>query len=166
MQHPVVYFYKIGENIPYDCFSQWYYSPIVDNKGITYQSIEQYLMAQKAMIFGDDVTYRQIMASDNPSTIRDMGRRIKGYSDEVWRANRYVIAITGNYLKFYQHEDLRMVLLSTGNRGIAEASPRDGVWGIGIPSDVATKLGRRGWKGSNLLGSVLMTVRTMLREHS
>jgi len=57
-------------------------------------------------------------------------------------------------LKFRQHEDLRQLLLSTGDETIVEASPYDSYWGIGSDG-----------KGSNKLGRILMEVRKHFRSN-
>lgn len=68
----------------------------------------------------------------------------------------------GNYLKFTQNEDLKKMLLGTGEKEIAEASPRDRIWGIGFGAKRAGDVRER-W-GLNLLGKALMEVRERIRE--
>ena len=47
------------------------------------------------------------------------------------------------------------------NAIIAEASPYDKIWGIGLRSNPG--LTKKDWKGQNLLGQILMDVRNDLR---
>lgn len=54
--------------------------------------------------------------------------------------------------KFMQHEECKRELLATGDRMLIEASPRDAYWGEGEDRT-----------GKNMLGIVLMEVRTVLR---
>ena len=73
----------------------------------------------------------------------------------------------GNYLKFTASEDaedLRAMLLATGERELVEASPRDRIWGVGFAEKNAEN-NRVRW-GQNLLGKALMNVRARLREES
>ena len=56
--------------------------------------------------------------------------------------------------KFTQNEDLKAVLLSTGERELRERAPRDKFWGDG---------GKRG-DGMNMMGKILMSVREELRR--
>lgn len=73
------------------------------------------------------------------------------------------LAIIGNYLKFTISNNadvLRAQLLATGDKELAEASPRDRTWGIGFGAANADK-NRHRW-GKNLLGKVLMEVRRRL----
>lgn len=55
--------------------------------------------------------------------------------------------------KFRHHEDLREMLLATGDRELIEDSPVDSFWGCGADR-----------QGRNELGKCLMRVREKLRE--
>lgn len=66
------------------------------------------------------------------------------------------------FAKFSQNENLKQQLIDTGSRIIAEASPYDKIWGIGLSEDNPMALDSTKWIGQNLLGEVLMTVRRNL----
>jgi ribA/ribD-fused uncharacterized protein len=71
----------------------------------------------------------------------------------------------GTYHKFTISEDaenLRNMLLATGERELAEASSLDRIWGIGFAEGNAGA-NRHRW-GENLLGKALMSVRERLRD--
>ena len=73
--------------------------------------------------------------------------------------------IDGTYHKFTlspESEQLRAMLLATGERELVEASPMDRVWGIGF-SEKNAEMNREKW-GRNLLGKALEEVRRRLRE--
>ena len=75
---------------------------------------------------------------------------------------KFDVVLEGNWLKFMHGEGwLRERLLSTGDRELVEASPRDRVWGIGFAAEYAEE-SREMW-GMNLLGKALMTVRERIR---
>jgi ribA/ribD-fused uncharacterized protein len=59
-------------------------------------------------------------------------------------------------------ENIRRMLLATGDRYLVEASPFDRIWGIGFAEKDASA-NRRRW-GANLLGKALVDVRKSLRE--
>ena len=58
--------------------------------------------------------------------------------------------------------DFREFLLSTGERVLVEASPRDRIWGIGLGKHNPRALNPLEWRGQNLLGFALMCVRAQL----
>lgn len=55
-------------------------------------------------------------------------------------------------------------LLSTGDKILAEASPFDKLYGIGMLAIDAEKISINEWNGSNLLRHALMDVRKMLKN--
>jgi len=55
--------------------------------------------------------------------------------------------------KFTQHEDLKKILLDTGDRELIEDSPVDYQWGCG-----------KDGTGQNLLGKALVEIRQELRQ--
>ena len=119
-------------------------------------------MAAKARLMGDERTFAAILAAVDPAAVKALGRAVAPYDEATWAAARYGVAVRCNMLKFAQNMDMRHLLLSTGERQLAEAAPRDPVWGIGITADAA----RAGapWQGQNLLGRALMEVRSYLRH--
>ena len=71
--------------------------------------------------------------------------------------------VKGNLHKFQQNEDLGKFLLATGDKVLVEASPVDAIWGIGLAQDHEDALLPSKWRGPNLLGYALMTVRDLIR---
>ena len=55
-------------------------------------------------------------------------------------------------------------LMSTGNKGLAESSPLDPVWGIGLQADDPRAYDPRQWRGKKLLGEALSAVREAIRK--
>ncbi len=145
------------------CFSQWFPIHFTVN-GVEYCCSEQYMMAQKALLFGDQVTFEKIMATDQASEIKALGREVRNFDEEKWNANKYQIVLSGNIAKFSQNEALREFLLGTGNAVIAEASPYDGIWGIRLGLDDPKAKDPRNWNGENLLGFAIMETRDILEE--
>ena len=104
------------------------------------------------------------MQSADPSEIKQLGRMVKGFDEDVWERFRVPIALTGNYYKFSQLKELRSYLLGTGDSLLAEASPYDDIWGIGLDQAHAAGVDVTGWRGQNLLGFALMEVREEIRR--
>ncbi len=117
-----------------ECFSQWYPAPF-ELEGTRYRTAEHYMMTRKARLFGDDEAARQILASPHPAAAKRFGRGVRGFSEAIWVSHREEIVFTGTLAKFNQNAELRAVLLNTKTRVIAEASPTDRIWGIGLSSD-------------------------------
>lgn len=144
-------------------FGQWTMRDMKDYDGTIYNCCEQYMMYKKAQLFEDIEIGKQILEESDPSNQQKLGRQIKGFSAEIWDKNKIGIVWQGNYLKFTQHDDLRKRLLETENRILAEASPYDLIWGIGFRANDDLALDQKNWKGQNLLGNVLMSVREALK---
>ena len=155
-----------GKNgVSKSCFSQWY-PCLFTIDGQQYNCAEQYMMAQKANVFGDEEVMNQILAETDQMTIKRLGRLVKNYDDSVWTEIRFQIVVEGNLAKFSQNEDLRHFLLSTGDKILVEASPKDTIWGIGFDEFAPEATNPALWNGENLLGFALMEVRDRLREIS
>jgi ribA/ribD-fused uncharacterized protein len=143
-------------------FSQWYPASFtVDN--IEYKSAEHWMMACKAKLFQDDVIFQKIIAAEKPAEVKELGRSIRGFDPKQWNNHKFNIVKTGNIHKFSQNEKLKNYLLATGDRILVEASPLDGIWGIGLSQDALTIENPHTWKGQNLLGFALMEARDTLR---
>lgn len=145
------------------CFSQWWLSNFKENHR-EYCCAEQYMMAEKARMFGDSEIENKIMQSKSPGEIKALGRKVSNFHEEKWLKQRYVIVKQANLLKFNQNMDLKEFLLKTGNKIIVEASPVDSIWGIGLANDHPDAGNPEKWKGLNLLGFALMEVRDLLKE--
>ena len=157
------YFYghtdKSGDS---KCLSNWYPAKFVDENGNQFYHSEQYMMYQKAILFKDLQKAKEILETESPKIAKQKGRQVKNFVKEVWDANARDIVFKGCLLKFSQNEDMKSYLLSTGNRHLAEASPFDRIWGIGIGLKKASD--GHEWRGRNWLGECLMKVRTTLNN--
>ena len=100
----------------------------------------------------------------DPRLRKRWGRAAKHFNEGVWKANRKYITLVGFYEKFLQNPAMCQHLLNAGDRLLAEASPRDTIWGIGLRADDPDAATPSTWLGENLLGSALQQVRTLLRE--
>ena len=143
-------------------FSQWTRSHFVI-EGQEYTHAEQWMMAEKARLFGDEDMLARILASDDPRTQKRLGQQVRGFVQEVWFRERVTIVVRGNEAKFGQSDKLLRRLLETGDKTLVEASPIDRIWGIGLRADDPKAQDPSQWRGQNLLGEALMQVRASLR---
>ncbi len=162
--------------------SQWYNSPFIattlfpmkispEEKNLdllllnaqhNFANCEQYMMFEKAMLFQDYISASGILKQSNPKIVKQMGRNILGFSEKIWETYRELIVFTGNYHKFTQNEDLSSYLKTSGQKIFVEASPYDKIWGIGMDANHPDARNPTKWKGLNLLGKAITTVRNKL----
>lgn len=155
----VLFYHEYEEN---GYLSNWYKSDFYVH-GKKYCCSEQYMMEQKAILFGDFDTAEKIMQETNQQNIKNLGRAAKGFNEKIWDGNKQIIMYRGLMAKFTQNVDLREKLVSTGNAILVEASPTDKIWGISMSADDPDALDMNKWKGENLLGFALMAVRDDLK---
>lgn len=155
----IVCFHNPNEENGY--LSNWYPSRFTVN-GITFSSMEQYMMYSKAICFHDDAIAKDILATNDVARIKALGRLVKGYDDNHWNGVRQIIVYEGLYAKFSQNEDLKERLLATGNALLAECAVKDKIWGIGLSMYDPKRFDQTNWYGQNLLGYALMMVRIKL----
>lgn len=159
MLQNIIFFWKQNEKHGY--MSQWYPAEMYIG-GIKYVNCEQYMMAAKAMLFEDIVTYYEIMKEMNPNQIKKLGRKVKNFDEAIWNQHKKRIVFEANFAKFTQNPDLRDKLVQeTGDAILAEASPYDKIYGIGMSADNPDVKDVNKW-GQNILGEVIMKVRNYL----
>lgn len=143
-------------------FSQWT-AATFEVDGVSYGCTEQFMMAEKARLFGDEAVRARILATTSARQQKALGRQVAGYIDETWERERFAIVVRGNEAKFSQNPAMLQVLLATGDKTLVEASPYDRIWGIGRGPDDPKALEPAEWRGLNLLGKALESVRQTLR---
>lgn len=160
-----IFFWGHTENknhITKACLSQWYESDFTIND-IIYFTAEHYMMAEKAKLFNNIEIHDEILITKKQGKVKELGRQITNFKQEVWDAYKYQIVVEGNFHKFKQNEKLKTFLLNTKNQILVEASPVDNIWGIGLSAENQDAKNPYLWKGENLLGFALMEVRDLLK---
>lgn len=145
------------------CLSQWWMCRF-EVDGVVYTCAEQFMMAEKARMFGDSQMLARIMEASHPKEMKAYGRAVQGFDETAWNGACYEIVKRGNLAKFSQNPELWEFLKSTKNRILVEASPRDRIWGIGMGKANPDAQCPLKWKGTNLLGFALTQVRDELLE--
>ena len=148
----------------YGFLSNWYLSDFQID-GITFTSMEQYMMYKKAVCFKDENIAKQILAEKNVAKIKELGRLVSGYDEHIWNGVRQIIIYEGLLAKFSQNESLRSKLFDTKCSILVECAVKDRIWGIGLSMTDPKRLIPNEWQGQNLLGYALMLVRDRLKSH-
>jgi len=129
----------------------------------TFAHTEQWVMAAKAALFHDARALAAILTPGlSPVAAKRLGRSVVGFDEAAWRAAREEIMFVGCLAKFAAERERTARLVTTGERRLAEASPRDRVWGIGLGICSARAEEPAAWRGRNLLGVALERVRAVL----
>jgi ribA/ribD-fused uncharacterized protein len=143
----VINFYHLNE--PYGEFSN-FARFLVRLGGKTWPTSEHYFQAQK---FAGEPREEEICKAKTPSEAARLGRDRKVKLRSDWESVKDQIMREVVLAKFTQHEELRELLLSTGDATLVEHTENDGYWGDGGDGS-----------GRNMLGRILMSVREELRR--
>ena len=169
----VIGFYKCKR--PFGQFSNFYYAPFVFNmpnfcypstcwkQTIVCEVAEKAIMLVKAALMEDRIIFEEIIKTEDPAAIKKLGQRVSNLSQQKWDEHVEAVAFEVTKQKFESSIDLRDHLLSTESHILAEASPDDRIWGIGIDINDPRLQDPSQWKGRNILGNALMKTRLHLR---
>lgn len=145
------------------CCSNWHPTGF-DFRGTHFATGEHWMMWQKARLMGDMEKAGQILAAPTPRRAKELGAEVKPYDGALWDAVREQLVYYGVREKFLANEPERDALLSTGSALLAEASPYDKIWGVGMTADDPRFANPAKWEGENLLGRACMRVRADIRQ--
>ncbi len=137
-----------SENAEYGEFSNFAPYPI-KLRGKTWPTSEHYFQAQK---FEDRGDQEEIRAVTSPMIAARMGRDRKRKLRRDWERVKIGVMREAVEAKFRQHDELRALLLATGDAKLVEHTENDDFWGDGGDGS-----------GRNELGRILMAVRAALR---
>jgi hypothetical protein len=142
-----------------------------DVDGVSFNSSEQFLMLQKAIVAKDKRAQERIMKAKDAMEALNISKGIS-VNKEDWEKRAPKLFARGLYEKFEQNEHLKKKLISTAPMPIFEASFSDSYWGVkcGLHSqDLGNPVKML---GMNILGDLLVDLRTMMmgeadnEEHS
>ena len=160
-EYDACFFHNTNE--PFGFLSNWYLSDFTVD-GTAFTSMEQYIMYSKCICFGDSITAKEVLATDDTAEQKALGRKVQNYIDNVWAGKRQLIALKGLYAKFSQNTDLKKLLLDTGDAFLVECAVNDKVWACGIDLRDESRTDAGKWSGQNILGFALMEVRELLKK--
>lgn len=127
---------------------------------------EQWMMAIKAWIFGDDRRLKAILQAWEPKEHKSLGRSVSDFDPEIWEDISVDVVVSGSISRFGSNSAILSELLATGDRVLVEGSPYDRVWGVGLKFDDPKIEDPRNWRGRNLLGVALVEARDELRRRN
>ena len=142
-----IYFYTIHDN--YGCFSNFSRHGF-ELDGVYWKTSEHYFQAQK---FVDTKYLDKVREARSPKDAATLGRRRDFPLRDDWEAVKDDVMRQAVLKKFQTHDDIRKILLDTGDEDLVENAPGDYYWGCG-----------KDGTGKNMLGIILMEVREQLRD--
>ena len=158
---PIIGFWREKDYL--GCCSNWYPAGF-DFCGTHFATGEHWMMWQKACLMGDQEKADQILVAPTPRRAKELGAEVKLYNGALWDAVREQLVYYGVREKFLANGHERNALLSTGSSLLAEASPYDKVWGVGMTADDPRFANPAKWEGENLLGRACMRARADIRQ--
>jgi ribA/ribD-fused uncharacterized protein len=133
-------------------FTNFYQGERIELDGVSWKTAEHYFQAQKFV--GDFVYLKsEVWGKDTAREAYKVAASNKAYWRPDWQTVKLDVMRKVLAAKFGQDEDLRKSLCKTGNAQLVEASPNDAFWGYGPDG-----------KGKNMLGKLLMELRTELQD--
>lgn len=142
-----IHFYSVNDE--YGVFSNFALYPIT-LRGKRWPTSEHFFQAQK---FADARDQEEIRKVSSPVIAARMGRDRKRKLRRDWERVKIGIMREAVEAKFRQHDELRVILLSTDDARLVEHTDNDDFWGDGGDGS-----------GRNELGRLLMAVRDALRR--
>jgi ribA/ribD-fused uncharacterized protein len=126
-----------------------------------YNCMEQFIQSKKCEILRNDEMAQKVMGCHDPHTQKKIGNSLK-VNYQPWYSAARAEVLPALREKFRQNQDLQACLLSTGDKVIGEAT-QDKFWGIGLTLNNPQTLSNNLWQGKNMMGELLMIVRTELK---
>jgi ribA/ribD-fused uncharacterized protein len=171
--HPAIFTVKdilftSAEQFMMYCKAKLFKDEHVAQKIINLNNQEDNILAKyaKGILSREDILQNEAIKKEwdkEQKKIKQFGRNVQNYKEKTWVKHRIKYVSVGNYAKFSQNEDLKQVLLNTGDTILAESNPYDKIWAIGIYENNRDAVSPSKWKGINLLGKILTDLRGKFR---
>lgn len=142
-------------------FNHWNKEYPFQLNSIDYTCVEQYIISEKCLLFGDNEAAKLVMEETEPREMKNAAEFIQNYDHRIWMQNCYDIVLEGVRAKFQANEKAKSCLIETNRLIIGEAT-KNSKWGIGKHISEDYVLDFSTWKGENMTGKILMQVREEL----
>lgn len=123
-------------------------------------------MWSNATLMSDERSADIIMTTRDPSKQKMLGRQVHPWKPKIWARHMPDVQLQAAAAKFNQNRELGERLMRTYPKRVAEASPSDTTYGIGLAPDDPRALDPENWRGQNTLGRTLGRVRKGLMERT
>lgn len=135
----------------------------VEYDGLEFRSAEHAYQYNKAIKCRRPEIAASIANDKNPFGAKRLGRQVQ--TDDAWEIKGVGKRTMAEVLlcKFQQNPHCKKALMETGNITIAESNPYDLLWGTGLTPDQTARTHPDRWPGKNLMGNMLMRLRSKLR---
>ncbi|KAJ3319566.1 hypothetical protein HDV06_006214 [Boothiomyces sp. JEL0866] len=150
MTRNTINFYR--QNDPYGEFSNFYIAEIQVG-GTRWPTTEHYFQAQKFP--NNPEIMKSIQDACTPGVAAKLGRNRQYPLRKDWEAVKEDVMMDALRAKFTQHEQLKKLLVQTGDATLVEHTRNDSYWGDGGNGT-----------GNNRLGILLMKLRSELQGES
>lgn len=149
----------------FSTFSNFYLCPFTI-QGFTYCTSEQFYQSEKAAYFGDCEKAQHIAAEARPSRCKKMAYEIKNFDTKAWQSVARQVMLRAVLAKFRQNTPARQKLLGTGDALLVYATPFGQYWATGLEISDNRHIEPEKWRGRNVLGSILIEVREILKSET
>ncbi len=176
LPHTYACFWHANEGSENNVLSHWYRGNPIFINGRKYDTVEQYIMSERALMFNDYGSYKLIMDEPDPSKCKKYGRNIQNFDEQSWSKVFREIIFRGSVAKALSDKRFADALVATGDSVLIEASPFDDVYGAGLRKDqlfsedgtlIIPPEEWRAYKSErqsqNIMGFVLMSVRDYIK---
>eukprot|EP00548_Thalassiothrix_antarctica_P001529 CAMPEP_0194130500 /NCGR_PEP_ID=MMETSP0152-20130528/1530_1 /TAXON_ID=1049557 /ORGANISM="Thalassiothrix antarctica, Strain L6-D1" /LENGTH=640 /DNA_ID=CAMNT_0038825047 /DNA_START=119 /DNA_END=2041 /DNA_ORIENTATION=- len=133
------------------------------NNHITFGFAEKAIMACKAALFGDWLSFDRILQSGSAKEVKALGRRVTPFSQASWDAYQCSIVREVTIAKLVW-PTFRSTLRCSGDTVIAECTVGDRVWGTALDFNDSNASYPYHWKGMNVLGWAIMEARDEMKK--
>ena len=122
------------------------------------------MMAETARFLLDHDTAERSMAPPDPGKHERLGRGEHNFDCAIWDRVREDAVLAGSFANSTQNPVIKQPILSTGTKTLAEVSPFDPVWGIGLREDDPEAKDPSRWRGKKIAQNSPPAVRDILRS--
>lgn len=134
-------------------------------ENVTYQSVGQFIEAEKARLFGKLKEREKILTATTRQEVLSSAIELEGFDADAWFNFNQAVGLYGNYHKFSQNGECRNVLMGTKD-SILVYDSEDEYWGTGLRRTDKRIQNPDDWEWHNRLGFILMAIRGLFPKRT